>query len=266
MINCGHVTQGLSLAPLLSQGLAHHWPRFYQYLTSAGNSQKEKHVAIKRPKSVRDLHALGKRFDRLSAARISRGEGIHGTLDALKATSAAEKNRLMEARRFARLYSDEELELLCGLGQRAGRPLNKFHVLHLIRVADGKRRNNLAKRCAEEYWSVRRLEQEIRRVGPRRRYGGRKHEPPESIYEALLVTERMAAGWLRWVGVLRPVRNETSKKRITLARLPRSIRRKLRDISKHAEQLCAEIAPKLTRKSSKPRKRIRRRTQTPSRL
>ena len=126
-------------------------------------------MAKKQPKmTVRQFHALGQRVLKATARRKRRGEGVWGLFDELEAKSAAEKNRLQEARHFARLYDREQLDWLCGLGQTEGRPLTRFHVVVLIRVADRGQRNRLAAKCAIESWSVGRLETEVRRIVPRR--------------------------------------------------------------------------------------------------
>jgi hypothetical protein len=218
-------------------------------------------VAKKKPKSdLRTHHKAGKEAIAVRARRIRRGEGVHGTLAALEATTAKKKNRLMQARRFAALYDSQQLDALCALGKKKGRPLTWFHVVQLIRVADRRQRKVLARQCAEGSWSVRRLEMEVRRLIGRRTYGGRKHEPPQSVDEALRVTERLAAGWIRWVSVLKVGKDTASKKRITLNKLPKPIREQLAAIREKAEELREEIAKKLNRQSSKPRRRSRRRT------
>src|SRR4051812_33916903 len=76
------------------------------------------------------------------------------------------------------------------------------HVLQLLRVRTSKQRRQFARRCAENAWSTRELQRHIDRLGERRTYGGEKHEPPQSVDEALRVTARMAASWIRWVDVL----------------------------------------------------------------
>ena len=216
---------------------------------------------------LRDIHTRGKRALEKRKQREHQDEGVHGILASLGAETRAEKNRLMEARKFARLYKGKRLDSICRLGQKKGRPLTEFHVRLLIRVANGAKRYSLAKKCAEQSWSVRRLEKEIRLILPRRTYGGQRLMPPKSVDDALVVTERLAAGWLRWVKVLKPVNNGESKKRITFEKLPGPIRARLAAISKSAEKLGKEIEKKLNRKSSKPRKRSRRRLiwrQTPA--
>jgi len=154
------------------------------------------------------------------------------------------KNRLFEARKFARLYNDKQLETLCSLGKKQGRPLTIFHVRQLIRVPKRQHRNALAKRCAKECWSVQRLELEVGRFGPRRKYGGRRHEPPRTEVEALLVSEKMARSWIRWVEVLKGSPKDVVAGTVTLKSLPK-IQKKLDAISGQSKELCKLIEKRL---------------------
>jgi hypothetical protein len=218
-------------------------------------------VAKKDPtKALRDFHDRGQRVLEKRAEREHQDNGVHGTLASLGAKTPPKKNRLMEARRFAALYDDRQLDEVCLLGQTTGRPLTWSHVVQLIRVADRRQRKTLAKQCAESSWSVRRLEMEVRRLVSRRTYGGRSHEPPQSIDEALVVTERMAASWIRWISVLKEGQDTASKNRITIDKLPKPIREKLVTISNQINMLHEAIEKKLSRQSSKPRKPSRRRS------
>ena len=59
-------------------------------------------MAKKQPKmTVRQFHTLGQRVLKATARRKRRGEGTWGLLEELGAKTAAEKNRLQEARHFA---------------------------------------------------------------------------------------------------------------------------------------------------------------------
>jgi hypothetical protein len=207
--------------------------------------------------SLRRFHALGKKVAELRDST----ERVHGTLAKLKAKSAAAKNRRMEAHRFYKMYqSKKKLDEICSYGRSSGKPLTRNHVVHLLRVEDPKERCALAKKCADNSWSARRLNLEIRKGQPRRKYGGAKQKPPESDGEALLITEGMAANWLRWVSVLKSVKVESkkprgskgkkrkparSKKRVGLNDLPPAVRTRLVAVRKEMEKLSASIERKL---------------------
>jgi hypothetical protein len=208
-------------------------------------------VAKKKPNQpnphLRSLHAQGKRFLAESDRLERRGEGSHGTM-ATKAETRTEKNRRMEARKFARLYNDQELNWICSLGQSKGRPLTRVDVLQLIRLPDRRKRNALAKKCSEEKWTVRKLEMEVRLIAPRRKYGGRRQTRPRSVEEALLVTERMAASWMRWISVLRPDEVNNGKRQITIDQLPKPTQTKLKKVTDEFESLRAELSRQLDSK------------------
>jgi hypothetical protein len=155
---------------------------------------------------------------------------------------------MMEARRFAKLYPTiKELNWICSLGQRVGRPLSRIQVTLLIRVAHRNLRDSLAKRCAEETWSVRKLEREVRRRAPRHKYGGARHRP-QSIEDALAITERLATGWVRWVRVLKETTDGNKEDGITLAKLPTAVARSLTKIA----TLCRAIERQLGDAESLP--------------
>jgi hypothetical protein len=195
-------------------------------------------------RALRLFHARGKRANTIGAKRKNRGAGVWGTLENLGAETATARNRLMEARHFARLYDNKQLDALCSLGRKKGRPLSRLHVLQLIRVANARQRDALARKCSNESWSVGRLELEVRRLVPPRKYGGRKQSPPRSTDEALLVTEQLLSSLIRWDSVV-----DVS------ARLPKKVRTPLLEISKAAQGLCESIRNELD--GSRPKRKER---------
>ncbi len=202
----------------------------------------------------RDLvrfHARGQRIDQQIARRRGRGEGVWGALESLDAETAAQKHRLQEARKFARLCDENELAFLCGLGQPTEWKLTPTHILQLIRVKARTQRMQLARTCARKCWSTRELQREVDRMGLHRSYGGRKQKPPESVEEALLVTQRLAATWLRWGQVLAPCQTRTSPQRISLGRLPTSTRTRVKQMLENSELLDGDIARYLDRQQSR---------------
>jgi hypothetical protein len=205
--------------------------------------------------SVRQFHALGQRVLKAMARRKRRGEGVHGLLEKLGGTTRAQKIRLQESRHFAKLYSRQQLAWLCGLGRDVGRPVSRLQVLQLIKVPDRRLRNNLAGRCARESWSVRKLEREIRRLGPRRRYGGARPARPQTVAESLVITERLTSNWLRWFEVLQAAAIPADKRMVTLAKLPPSIRNKMASLKKLADELCTDVERHLTRTAKQFRKK-----------
>jgi hypothetical protein len=200
--------------------------------------------------TVRRFYALGKRANQVAAKRQAADNGVWGTMDRLGATTSAQKSRIIEARRFATLYTDGQLDALCSLGRTNGRSLTRSHVVQLIRIADRRDRNILARKCASESWSVRWLEMEVRRRVSGHNYGGRKHEPPQSVDEAVRVTERIAAGVARWVSVLK----ESGTSRVAWNRLPRPMRHDLDALAVFAKMIC-ERAAENYRDPKKPRRK-----------
>jgi hypothetical protein len=205
----------------------------------------------KRNQALRRFHARGKRALQVGEQRKRRGQGIWGTAASLGAKTDTDQHRLLEARRFARMYSDEDLEVLCNLGQGKGRPITRLQVVQLIRVRDRRKRDALAKRCAENSWSFRRLQFEVDREVPRRQYGGRSQEPPQSVEEALLVTARMAGSLVRWRNVLESD-DLTFKNRVTMKKLPVTIAIPLTNLATDAAALCKKVDKWIKKKTSMP--------------
>ena len=155
---------------------------------------------------LRQMHALGKRALARRELRRRQKKGVHGTLASLGIHTENAKSRLYEARRLAELYNERELERLCSLRNSKGHPLTKSHVLQLILVENREQRQRLIKGWVTHAWSSRQLQREVERVRPRHRYGGRTYAVPQSAREVLLVTERLAASWLRWASVVKASR------------------------------------------------------------
>ena len=208
--------------------------------------------------TLRQFHAQGKRVQNAAARRKRRGDGTWGLFDELGAKTITEKNRLQEARHFAQLYDRRQLDQLCELGRfrvglcRSG-TLPCSSEWPIVR-----QRDRLAKRSAQQKWSVRRLELELRRIRPRRKYGGQRYMPPTSIDEALITAEQMAERWVRWVRVLRLAKKDAKQHSVKLSELPRPIRTRLMAMTREAELLSAAIAQQLKPIVARPRKRPRR--------
>jgi hypothetical protein len=203
-------------------------------------------MAKKQPRmTVRQFHALGQRVLNAAVRRKRRGEGVQGLFDEFNAKTAAQKNRLQEARHFARLYDRDQLATLGKLGRDVGRPLSRWHVVVLIRISDRGQRDHLARRCARQKWSVRQLEKAVRRIGPRRKYGGRGPSRPKSIEETLSVTELLADRWIRWVNVLAEEAVDAKQQGSAFSELPKPIRARLMAITREAQLLTAAIERQL---------------------
>ena len=79
-------------------------------------------------------------------------------------------------------------------------------------------------------------------MGIHRSYGGHRQQRPRSIDEALIVCDRMAASWIRWLEVLRTAAEQENRSRITLDDLSPAVRRRLLTVSTDFRRLRKEIA------------------------
>jgi len=207
---------------------------------------------------LRQFHKLGKaeleEYNQLKRNKKS----IYGRL---LSKGATEKNRLFEARRFARLYDDKQLDWLCNLGQKKGRPLTKLHVRELIRVKAPAARNKLAQKCAEQSWSVHRLQIEVAHLLPGRRYSGAPYRVPNSVSGKLVVTEELLRKLIRWINVLSASRNDAKQPHIK--QLPKNVQTKLGALKRMAEEvekLCAKKRGQPAKPPLKAEQKSRRRS------
>jgi len=234
--------------------------------------KKKSHLSQIAKMSLRRIHALGKSANRKAEQRKKAGGRTWGTLEKLGAKTQSKKNRLMEARRFAQLCDDEELEILCGLRRTKKWKLSWWHVVQLIRIKDSALRIKLAKSCAANAWSVRALQLEIDQQGLHRPYGGRTQEPPGSEEKALHLTERLLKSLIRWERVVSPKeignrkksegkkRKRSKKERVNLAKPHGTIRDDLAEIATSAFEFCERIRDELQKRRRKsPKKSSRRR-------
>jgi hypothetical protein len=66
------------------------------------------------------MYADGCRANKDIARRLAKGNGLWVALEELGSKTKTEKQRLQEARKFARLCDPTEFKLLCGMKGRSG--------------------------------------------------------------------------------------------------------------------------------------------------
>ncbi len=117
-------------------------------------------------------------------AYYSRGQEIEDYVETkgkvsnkeLKSRFNVSQQQLSKTRAFARCYTEKGLEALCSARTpKTGAPLHWAHVIQLLVVSDNcKLRNSLQKKAIRDGWSVRRLQEEIRKArGAKPESGGR---------------------------------------------------------------------------------------------
>lgn len=195
---------------------------------------------------LREFHDLGKEvlaFDDENATfRNNKWVRAWGKFSELIEITGKSRDELCAARRFASWYSQRELNEICQLGQRKGRPLTKEHIKTLLRVRDETTRKNLAEKCANGSWSVRRLMLEVRGHYKGREYGGREIHAPESWQDALVEIHDVSQRWIRWstaIEASKPISRQMKRKR---GDPRRALRRNLVDVKKRVEELLNKVA------------------------
>lgn len=198
---------------------------------------------------LREFHQLGRHVlaaDKVCAPR-GRGRYNYGTFEVMHDRTGRPRSYLLCARRFAQQYpTTKDLDWICNLGRRQGRPLTRKHVFRLIVLRDDHWRNRLAQRCASEGWSSQRLALEVQRLQPKRTYGGRRPPRPRDVKEALGALELMTSRWTRWCEVLVGVDNPRQGARFT--DLPKSVRGRLRRSTEVIGELNKAVSRELQKK------------------
>ena len=196
--------------------------------------------------SIRDYHELGTKF--LNATG--------GERSPRKAEELAEKYNcsevgLYKARQFARMYSQDELEELCSLGESEGHPLGIGHVHQLIQVKATGERKRLQAAAAKNGWSSRKLK-EMRK----QKLGyevvtnlGRKPRRAAGVDEALLQLAQRADQWKRWVEALSPAGDDRTTE-FDLGELSDTVRDKLKAVTNAARELAETLERVIQKRNS----------------
>ena len=153
---------------------------------------------------LREFHALGKKVlevDRDSEP-LAGGRRRRGVAKQFQKKRGLSRDQVEKARKFAAMYSEEELEALCSLNvSRTGKSVTKCHVIRLLAVHSKRTRRRLEKQAVRHGWSVQRLGQEITKSG-KSSQGGRRPKRPATVDEALGHIERLAQQWVRWAEMM----------------------------------------------------------------
>ena len=199
--------------------------------------------------SLRAFYQLGKRAiqsdpDSVNPATRRRARGSFARL--CKELGRG-RNELTKARKFARLYNAAKLKWICSLGQNKGRPLTKSHICRLVVVRSSRLRDKLATQSAKHGWSVQRLEIEIKKHQPKRRYGGRQVHRPQTLDELLGDMEGLTNRWIRWDGVVTGAGGGSGTRGASSKEIPRGIRKRQLEITLEMHKLQRQIQRRIDR-------------------
>ena len=150
------------------------------------------------PVSVLGFHQLGTYvLSRYRAEAKKRDDGPYVPGVALEIAKACRMSRSMVdlARIFARRYSLAEARKLEQLRTKGGMRLNRRHIVSLLFVPPSQAKS-LATRCCRYDWSANRLELEVKRLRPKRKFGGRRPRQPESPTETVVQIIDSSERWL----------------------------------------------------------------------
>ena len=154
-------------------------------------------------KIIRDFYRLGLQANKQG----ERADGKYGR--GVVAQFAREKGVSVEhvykAKRFASLYSEQELDRFCRRRSPQGKSLGVDHVYVLIEVSDPKERRRLESEAAKRGWSVRDLKRERKKTktdDSAVTHGGRPERAAASTEDLVQqLEEHIQRFWRQWVTV-----------------------------------------------------------------
>src|SRR5262245_36855923 len=111
-------------------------------MATPGNPRREP----KKFCGIRDHYAIGQ----ATLKALHRGRPKTEVIRAMAEKHRLTPDAIRKDERFAELYSTEDLEALCSLRGRDGKPLAYTHVIQLITVKNRRVREQLQRRAARE--------------------------------------------------------------------------------------------------------------------
>jgi len=203
---------------------------------------------------VRKYHERGKRLLEQST-RAGANQSVPDFADVPGPSQASIRVYEKECRRFARVYTSEELEELLKLrSKKHGTPLGWGIVRKLMAVEDKKIRRKLELRAAKESWSVRQTEAIIRErvFKTKRSKGARPVVEPKNLTELLQRLEihtgesqRRLSHWtdsdlLNQTPSTMKVRESLQARVLTIRKELKELVRTAKDLSRKLESIAAD--------------------------
>ena len=190
---------------------------------------------------ILEFHRLGKQVQRDDQKAAIRMDGKHvGVSKRFCKRLGVGRDQIEKARKFVKLYTDEEVRVFCKLGEN-GKQLSKSHLIRLLAVPSRRSRHKLARLAAEQGWSVQRLGQEIKRLG-KNHPKGRRPKRPATVDEALGQIQRMVQQWERWCKMMK---DKNDKRGVSIGDLPVQVARAVAGMSKSLQ--AAAMATRISR-------------------
>lgn len=205
--------------------------------------------------SIRELYELGTKF-----LKATGGERSPGKAEELAEKYGYSQVAIYKARQFAKMYSQDELEELCSLGESESQPFGIGHVHQLIQVKAAGERKRLQTAAAKHGWSSRKLkEMRKQKLG----YDvatnvGRKPRRAEDIDQALLQLAQRAHQWKRWVDALSP-EGDGRATDFDLGELSATVRDKLNAVTIAARELAETLQRVIRNRNSQKASRKKKR-------
>jgi hypothetical protein len=202
--------------------------------------------------SSADIEGLLRRYHRLGKAQNEQKSPDHrlrAKASVPASTSQFTAIHLRECRRFARAYTDDELEALLKLRTVRGTPLPWGVVRQLMGIHDKAKRQTLQERAAREGWSSIKAAEfiQLQVFRAKRSMGGRPFAAPRNLAELIQQIERHHEQSLRrytvWISFLKEREQKAilGKSTQRLLRRIEAARATLKTIASRANELAKQL-------------------------
>lgn len=136
-------------------------------------------------------------------------------LKAVCEQSGLPAHQVRTLRKFAALYTKNDLKQLCRQCEQHNRVIGLTAVRHLIKFRDRRKRAQFQSRLIAGAWSNSEIVAQLKRVLLRKWKGGRKPTIAEDVPGVLLQLQGFAVSWRRWTERLADQKDKGVKIRLT---------------------------------------------------
>jgi hypothetical protein len=199
--------------------------------------------------TIKEFHEIGQSS---LTSRPGRGEYKDRAIDREAEEKVINPDTLRKARKFAEVYTDDELDALCSLieevqpAQASTKAIfGKTHIIRLLSVSSKRKRQAFQRRAVKGGWSVDELESEINCEQGARRAGGKRPRLPAEVSGCLSKLERRCESWRRWYRELARKRKKGEAKRAHLDDLPPDLGNEIRKVSDAVGELRVLVEDRL---------------------
>jgi len=161
-------------------------------------------------------------------------------LKAVCEQSGLPAHQVRTLRKFAALYTKNDLKQLCRQCEQHNRVIGLTAVRHLIKFRDRRKRAQFQSRLIAGAWSNSEIVAQLKRVLRPAWKGGRKPRVAEDVPGVLLQLQGFAVAWRRWSERLADADDDEIK--VRRADLPRGVQAAMKSVTTAFEALSAAVS------------------------